>query len=112
MKRRLDLDQLFLDSYGHVIEMALKKILRPSTTRTVLSAICRYCPSRSDRRTTRSTFCEVCCHFASKGNARSEQIAEQLADQYTAKEHPKASTAPAFDLNILLTKTFKTIPND
>jgi hypothetical protein len=46
-----------------------------------------------------------------KGHARSEQVAEQLADDFTAKEHPNASTAPPHHISEL-PPIFKRISND
>ena len=43
---------------------------------------------------------------------RFQMLAEQLADNFTAKGHPNASTATSHDLNLLLTKTIKSIPID
>jgi hypothetical protein len=110
-EKELDQEQLFLGSYGHVIEMALKRYLHlqppelcsplfEDNTRRALTADLRARHSLSPL--------PLCI----KGNIRSQQIAEQLADDFTAKEHPNASTSPAFDLNILLTQTIKTIPDD
>ena len=110
-EKELDQEQIFLGSYGHVIEIALKRYLR-------LQPPERCSPNFKDSAREGLTVILRAQHTAGllplciKGHARSEQVAEQLADLYTAKEHPNASTAPAFDLNLLLTKTIKSIPND
>ena len=110
-EKEMDQDQLFLDSFGHVIEMALKKYLHlqpPERCSPLFVDAVRRALTDELRAQHSVKKLPLCI----KGNNRSEQVAEQLADQYTAKEHPHSSTPPAFDLNILLTKTFKTIPND
>lgn len=110
-EKDLDQEQVFLGSYGHVIEMALKKYLHlqpPERCSPLFEDAVRRALADELRAQHTAGLLPLCI----KNHTRSEQVAEQLANDFTAKEHPKASTAPTFDLNILLTQTIKSIPDD
>ena len=109
-EKELDQEQVFLGSYGHVIEMALKRILR-------LQPPERCSPNFEDSAREGLTVILRAQHTAGllplciKGHARSEQVAEQLADDFTAKEHPNASKATPHHISEL-PPIFKRISND
>jgi hypothetical protein len=109
-EKELDQEQVFLGSFGHVIEMALKRYLR-------LQPPERCSPHFEDSAREGLTVILRAQHTAGllplciKGHARSEQVAEQLADDFTAKEHPNASTGKPHDISEL-PPIFKRIPND
>jgi|GEM_PF-5165336 len=110
-EKELDQEQLFLGSYGHVIEIALKRYLHlqpPELCSPLFEDNTRR--ALTDKLRTQHSLGPL--PLCIKGNFRSLQIAEQLADDFTAEAHPKASTTTPHDLNLLLTKTIKSIPND
>jgi hypothetical protein len=85
-EKELDPESVFLGLYGHIIDMALKKYLH-----LLPSELCS--PAFQDAARKALTEKLRAQHSASplplciKGNYRSQQIAEQLADDFTAEEH-------------------------
>ena len=109
-EKELDQESIFLGSYGHVIEMALKMILRFQPPE-LCSPLFEDDTRRALTDELRAQHCDSPLPLCIKGNFRSQQVAEQLADNFTAKEHPNASTATPHDISEL-PPIFKRISND
>jgi hypothetical protein len=110
-EKELDQEQIFLGSYGHVIEFALKKylhLLPPELCSPLFVDDARRALTDKLRTQHSVTPLPLCI----KGHARSEQVAEQLADDFTAEQHPQGCTLKPHDIHKLLAHTFKTIPNE
>lgn len=110
-EKELDEERVFLGSYGHVIEMTLKKYLHlqppERCSPLFVDAVRR---SLTDELHAQHSVKKL--PLCIKGNARSEQVAEQLANDFTAKEHLSAITTTPHNVHSLLTHTIKTIPTD
>jgi hypothetical protein len=109
-EKELDQEQLFLGSYGHVIEIALKRYLHLQPPE-LCSPLFEDNARRSLTADLRARHSLSPLPLCIKGNIRSQQVAEQLADDFTAKEHPNASTGKPHDISEL-PPIFKRISND
>ena len=79
-------ETVFLGLYGHIIDMALKKYLRllpPELCSPAFQDVARNALTEKLRAQHSVSPLPLCI----KGNYRSQQIAEQLADDFTAEEH-------------------------
>jgi hypothetical protein len=110
-EKELDQEQLFLGSYGHVIEMALKRYLHLQPPE-LCSPLFEDNTRRAITDYLRAQHSLSPLGLCIKGNFRSQQIAEQLANDFTAEQHPQGCTAKPHDIHKLLAHTFKTIPNE
>jgi hypothetical protein len=110
-EKELDQEQLFLGSYGHVIEMALKSYLHLQPPE-LCSPLFEDNARRSLTADLRARHSLSPLPLCIKGNIRSQQIAQQLADDFTADEYPKSLATKSDDISTLLTQTIRKIPND
>lgn len=110
-EKELDQEQIFLGSYGHLIEFALKKylhLLPPELCSPFFVDDARRALTHKLRTQHSASPLGLCI----KGNFRSQQIAEQLANDFTTEQHPHECTPTPHDIHKLLAHTFKTIPNE
>ena len=110
-EKELDPESIFLSLYGHIIEMALKKylhLLPPELCSPAFLDAARKALTEKLRAQHLVSPLPLCI----KGNYRSQQIAEQLADDFSAKEQLNATMTTPHDVHSLLTQTIKTIPTD
>jgi hypothetical protein len=110
-EKELDPESVFLGLYGHIIDMALKKylhLLPPELCSPAFTDTARKALTEKLRAQHSVSPLPLCI----KGNYRSQQIAQQLADDFTAKEHPKSLATKSDDISTLLTQTIRKIPND